>query len=126
MIVLDTSALIYWTLDPAKLSRNAEKSIVAADVITISSISIWEIGIKVKRKRLAIPLSLETYVEKLKQVDRVEVMAVTEEMWMKNLELAWRHNDPADRTIVATAMLMDSPLVTSDRVIRRFYKPSIW
>jgi PIN domain nuclease of toxin-antitoxin system len=126
MVVLDTSALIYWTLDPARLSKKAEKSITVADAIVISSISIWEIGIKVKRKRLAIPLPLETYVEKLKKVDRVEVMAVSEEVWMKNLELAWGHRDPADRTIVATAMLMDSPLVTSDRVIRRFYSRSIW
>ena len=45
MIVLDTSALLYWTLDPAELTLNAEKAIVNADKVVVSSISLWEIAL---------------------------------------------------------------------------------
>ena len=57
MIVLDTSALLYWTLDPAQLSLKAAQAIEQADRIVISSISVWEIALKVKQQKLVIPLA---------------------------------------------------------------------
>jgi len=32
----------------------------------------------------------------------------------------------ADRTIVATAILLSIPLVTSDRIIKQFYAETVW
>ena len=125
-IVLDTSALIYWTLDPGKLTDSAQVAIENATEIIISSISIWEIGLKVKRKKLEIPLSIHAYVNKLNQLARLEIQPVTTEIWLENLALDWEHRDPADRTIVATAVLTGCPLVSSDREIRRFYKNTVW
>ena len=61
MIVLGTSALIFWTLDRARLSEAAAQAIASTDRIALSSISIWEIGIKVKRKSLFIPVSIGIY-----------------------------------------------------------------
>jgi PIN domain nuclease of toxin-antitoxin system len=126
MIVLDTSALIYWTLDPDRLSRKAIDAIQSVDFVRVSSISIWEIGIKIKRRKLSLPIELHEYVAKLRLVDRFEITPVSEDIWLKNLELEWRHRDPADRTIVALALMLDCSLVTSDRTIRRFYNRAIW
>ena len=66
MVVLDTSALLFWTLDPAQLSASAAEAIERADRILVSSIAIWEIGIKVKRGKLEIPISAREYAERLK------------------------------------------------------------
>ena len=126
IIVLDTSALIYWTLDPPELSAKATQAIEAAESIQISSISIWEIGIKIKRRKLSLPMELRTYVQKLKLVDRLEMIPVSDEIWIGNLELGWNHKDPADRTIVALAGILDCTLITSDKTIRRFYKRTVW
>ena len=126
VIVLDTSALIYWTLDPSRVSAKGSRAIQDAESVHVSSISIWEIGIKIKRRKLSIPMELRTYVEKLKMVDRLEIVPVSDELWIRNLELVWSHKDPADRTIVALAGLLDCPLITSDKKIRRFYKRTIW
>jgi PIN domain nuclease of toxin-antitoxin system len=126
IVVLDTSALIYWTLDQARLSAKATQAIEAADSVQISSISIWEIGIKIKRRKLFIPMKLRAYVEKLKLVDRLEMIAVSDEVWIRNLELVWNHKDPADRTIVAQAAILECALITSDKTIRRFYKQTVW
>ena len=126
MLVLDTSALIFWTLDRDRLSVDAGKAIGEADQIAISSISIWEIGIKVKNQKLEIPISLQEYVDRLGGVDRFEIIAVDAHTWVKNIALDWTHRDPADRTIVATASLLGSPLVSSDAKIRAFYAPTIW
>lgn len=126
MIVLDTAALLFWVFAPEKLTASATRAIASASQIVISSITIWEIGIKVKRGKLELPLSPEVLVAKLREVDRVRSEPVTESIWLKNLALAWEHKDPADRTIVATANLLGCPLVTSDLGIRAFYADAIW
>ena len=126
MVILDTCALIFWTLDRAKLSAGAEKAIEEADRIAISSISIWEVGIKVKKGTLQIPLSLPEYVEKLNSIEGFDILPVDERAWLKNLELDWDHRDPADRTIVGVASLHACPLITSDARIRAFYPDTIW
>jgi PIN domain nuclease of toxin-antitoxin system len=126
MILLDTSALIFWTLDQEKLTPSAAEAIEAAGRVTLSSISLWEIGIKVKKGRLEIPYAIDEYAQKLKEVQKLEILAVDEAMWLKSLALDWSHRDPADRVIVATAVLNTCPLITSDQIIRTFYKDAIW
>jgi PIN domain nuclease of toxin-antitoxin system len=126
MIVLDSSALLYWVFAPDTLSTRASQAINEASQIIISSISIWEIGLKVKRGKLEIPLPIEVFVAKLIETDRVQIEPVTEATWLKNLDLAWDHKDPADRTIVATASMLNCPLVTSDQEIRSFYSQAVW
>jgi PIN domain nuclease of toxin-antitoxin system len=126
MVVLDTSALLYWTFAPDELSPRAAQAISEASQVIISTISIWEIGVKVKRGRLEIPLPVDAFVAKLKETDGVLIEPVTETTWLKNLELVWDHKDPADRTIVATASLLSCPLVTSNQEMRKFYSQAVW
>jgi PIN domain nuclease of toxin-antitoxin system len=126
MVVLDTSALLFWTLDPAQLPASAAEAIQSADRVLVSSIAIWEIGIKIKRGRLAIPISVREYAERLKSVDQVEILPVDELTWIESIDLDWEHRDPADRVMVATATRFGCPLVTSDGVIARFYAKSVW
>jgi PIN domain nuclease of toxin-antitoxin system len=126
MVVLDTSALLYWTLDPKKLSPAARQAIDGADYLLISSISVWEIALKVKRGKLEIPLMIDEFVEKLKKLEKLEILSVDVQTWLDNLALKWAHRDPADRTIVAIAQRYSCPLVASDRVIADFYAGTIW
>ena len=126
MIVLDTSALLFWTLDPDKLSIKASKAIESTEHITVSSISIWEIALKVKRGKLKIPLRVDEYVTRLEQIENLEILPVDVQMWLDNLDLDWEHRDPADRTIVGMAARRGCDLVTSDGVITGFYPQTIW
>ncbi|MDE2890135.1 MAG: type II toxin-antitoxin system VapC family toxin [Gemmatimonadota bacterium] len=126
MVLLDTSALVFWTLDRDRLSTAAAQAISDADRIVLSAISIWEIGIKVTKEQLVIPLTVREFTRRLEQVDRVEILPVCVRTWIRNLVLDWDHRDPADRTIVATASLNACPIVTSDSRIRTFYPQTIW
>ncbi len=126
MVLLDTSALIFWTLDRDRLSNAATQAIADADRIALSAISIWEIGIKVKKEQLFIPIPIREFADRLEQVDRIEILPVCVRTWLGNLELDWDHRDPADRTIVATASLNACPIVTSDAIIRAYYAQTIW
>jgi PIN domain nuclease of toxin-antitoxin system len=126
VIVLDTSALLYWTLDPAGLSDDARQAIAEADRILVSSISIWEIALKVKRQVLQLPLPVGDYTSRLQRLEKLEILPVDGQTWLENLDLPWERDDPADRTIVALAAQFDCPLVTSDPEIGEFYPGTIW
>lgn len=125
-LVLDTCGLIYWTLDPARLTRPARRALDEASHLIVSSILIWEIGLKVQRGKLNIPLSIERYVERLRRVRGLEIVSVDVRTWLAVLALDWTHRDSVDRTVVATAMRHNAGLVTSDRVIRDYYPRVIW
>jgi PIN domain nuclease of toxin-antitoxin system len=126
MVVLDTAALLYWTLDPIQLSSTAAELIKEADKILISSISVWEIALKVKRQKLILPLTISDYVYKLQQLENLEVLPVGVQAWLDNIDLAWEHRDPADRTIVALAVRSGCPLISSDATIAAFYPDTAW
>ncbi len=126
MIVLDTSALIFWTLDQQRLSPQAKQAIDQANRILISSISIWEIAHKVKHQKLGLPLPVHEYVERLGRLEKLEILAVDTQTWLDNVDLSWDHSDPADRTIVALANRNECSLITSDEIIANFYSRTIW
>ena len=126
MVVLDTSALFYWTLDPVQLSTTASRVIRETNRLCISSISIWEIALKVKRGALQIRVPIEEYVEGLQRIGKLEIMPVDTRAWLDSVSLDWDHRDPADRVIVALARQLKSPLVSNDRKISAFFSNTIW
>lgn len=122
MIVLDTHALLWWALDPERLSPAAAKAVEKMERVGgyASAISIWELGLKVKRKKLELPFTISEFCHRIERGGVVELIPVDAVHWMRSLALPWSHPDPADRIIVATSLLKDAPLVTCDDAIRGF------
>jgi len=120
MIVLDTHALLWWALEPERLSNKARE--VTAEMERrggfVSAISIWEIAIKVKRGKLELPLSAEQLTQRLERSAVVQIVPVDAGTWLRSVALPWEHNDPADRVIVATALNQGVPLLTKDACIQ--------
>lgn len=85
-----------------------------------SAISIWELGIKVARGQLEIPLSVEDFAGRVEKGGVVELLAVDTRTWLRTLALDWSHRDPADRVIVAAAQLKQIPILTKDRMLHTF------
>ena len=129
-ILLDSCGLIWWTLDQKKLSKKAllkiNEQLEQNKNLLTSSITIWEIGLKIKQQKLDIGMSMEEYLDGLYKMGTIEMIPVDETIWLENLALSWKHRDPCDRTIVATAKLWKAHLITSDANIRKFYKSCIW
>ena len=128
-IVLDTCALIWWSLDPDKLSTTAKDACREMEKKKnglVPSISIWEIAIKIKNKKLDMGVDLERYVATLKKSDVVQIVPIDEDIWLKSVSLDWIHRDPADRVVVALAEITQAAIITSDRQIKSFYSKVIW
>ncbi len=127
-VVLDTSALLFWTLSPDKLPKAARRVIAKAEThgLLVSAISLWEIGLKAQRGTLSLGVPFIEYVQRLQRVDALTLVPVDARTWLAVLQLPWVHRDPADRVIVATAQLDGLPLVSSDAAIAQFYAKTIW
>lgn len=129
MIVLDTHALLWWALDPDQLSSPARAAVEQMEQQggLASAISIWELGIKVKRGKLELPIRVEEFARRIERGGVVELVPVDTNVWLRSLSLPWEHSDPADRVIVATALMRGVPLLTKDSAIREFKEvQSIW
>ncbi len=122
MIVLDTHALLWWALDPGRLSPAAAAlcATMERDGGFASSISIWELGIKVKRGKLELGLAVDELARRVERSGVVELIPVDTALWLRSLALPWEHRDPADRVIVATALRLDLPILTRDETLHAF------
>jgi PIN domain nuclease of toxin-antitoxin system len=122
VIALDTHALLWWALDPDKLSDAAARAVAKMERSGgfASSISIWELGIKVKRGKIDLPLTVEELAQRIQSGGVVELLPVDTATWLRSLALPWDHTDPADRVIVAMALIQGVPLLTKDEAIHRF------
>lgn len=127
MYLLDTCSLLWWTLDTSKLSPTVLTTLSSADdeEVSVSSISLWEIGVKVLKKRLDLGVSLVDYYSTLNE-SKINILPVDQEVWIKNVFLEWDHKDPADRTIVASALIYNYQIITKDEDIRGFYENCLW
>lgn len=131
MIVLDTSALIRWVCIPAKLSKKARKTIEEAfekGEICISSISVWEISLLIKKGRLGFFLDTDTWLEKIESLPAIQFVPIDNKIAVSSVSLPdYSHKDPADRMIIATAREYGATLVTSDKKILTYpHVESLW
>ena len=121
MIVLDTCAIIWDALDPSRLTPKAEKAIEQnAGELIICDISIWEIAMLIKRKRLVIDLDTSGFINLLLQSRNFRIQEITPEIAELSVNFSSEvNNDPADRLIAATSILRSAPIVTADRNLRK-------
>ena len=114
-VLCDTCALIWLATGDAKLSRVARNVIRDAELLCFSSISIWEIARKVKAGEMEIPVSPAMFSDMLVKRYGMKELPLDNAIMLRSSALPEIHKDPADRFIIATALLNDCVIVTGDR-----------
>jgi PIN domain nuclease of toxin-antitoxin system len=131
MIILDTHVLVWWISNPEKLSPKVRQLIekeMSKGVIHISSISVWEIYLLVKKERLQFAMDTDEWLKQIESLPFVAFIPVDNTIAAMSVMLPGEFpNDPADRIIVATAREKGTPLVTMDERIRKYpHIKTIW
>jgi PIN domain nuclease of toxin-antitoxin system len=131
VIVLDTHAWIWFINDPRQLSpraRSAVRKALLKRSIYISSISVWEVALLVARRRLELTLGVEDWIAKSEALPFFTFVPVDNTIFVRSVLLPGPlHADPADRIIIATAIMKGMPVVTRDERIRKYSRvKSIW
>ena len=128
-IILDTCALIWWSLDPDLLSVSAKNLCDEMEQKKnglVASISLWEIALKVKKNKLDLGIDLNVYINTLFRSDVIQIIPIDVDLWVNSVNLNWDHRDPADRVVVALADKYQAELITKDTIIKNFYSLTVW
>lgn len=116
-LLLDSNVLLWWLDDSSRLGAGARAQIVAAAGRTsVSTASIWEIGIKQATGRLRLSSGLIPAVRN----QGFELIDITPEDGEAAAELPLVHRDPFDRMLVAQAVHRGLTLMTSDRRLSEY------
>lgn len=131
MTLLDTHVLVWWVNEPRKLSNKARKIIeenIKKGEIFISSISVWEIFLLVKKRKLILTMDTQSWVSAIENLPFVHFLPLDNNILAKSVSLnSDFHQDPADRMIVATAMITGAIVITSDKRILNYpHIQSVW
>ncbi len=110
-LLLDTHALLWW-LDDVRLSADIRREIGDSETrVVVSVATLWEVGIKVKNKKMVVEVPLGPIVER----EGFEIMAISAPHAEAAGALPLHHRDPFDRLLIAQAQLEHLTLVTRDR-----------
>ncbi len=131
VIVLDTCAVIWDALNADRLTTKAKRAMRAAEAdneLMISDISIWEIAMLVARKRLEIEETVSSFINLYLQYRKITVQPISSEIAELSVSFGREiNNDPADRIIAATTIVIGAKLVTADEnLITSAIIPTIW
>lgn len=116
MIVLDTHVLVWADRDDRKLGRKARALIEqmwTIGKIAVPAIAFWEVGLLQARRRLDLPVSVREWRDAVLAAGAIE-LPLDGAVAVRSLELSDLHDDPADRFIVATALVHGAALMTAD------------
>ncbi len=127
MVVLDTNAIVFDALQPARLSRNARsliKQAHAQDDLACCDISLWEIAKLVSMGRLDTGVPALEFIKLAIAARSIRILGINPEI--ADLSVSFDDSlggDPADRLVAATAVFHRATLITADGDLRRAALP---
>ncbi|MBI2376193.1 MAG: type II toxin-antitoxin system VapC family toxin [Deltaproteobacteria bacterium] len=122
MILLDTCVLLWLPLGAKKLPRAVVDAIrrTPRGQRWVCPLSAYEIGTKVARGKLSLPLPIAEWLETTYRGRGLTPLPITGEVCLRASQLPDIHRDPVDRILVAQALEHGLILLTCDANIHRY------
>ena len=119
MIILDTHIWVWWVQGDQRLTAQHKELIQTHQNsgLGVSLYSCWEVAKLVEYSRLDLPCELEEWFELALAYPGIQCLEITLPIIIASTRLTGFHKDPADQIIVATAKVLDLPLLTVDQKI---------
>jgi len=114
MILIDTHIWIRWLLPNDPLPLSLIDLIETTDSLAVSSISCWEIVMLERFNRIELPLPVDEWLQEALNGSEVNALPINENIAMLAGQLPYHHKDPADRLIIATAIINKIKLISLD------------
>jgi PIN domain nuclease of toxin-antitoxin system len=116
VIVLDTHALIWWQSEPKRLGKKAARALKGAKRVGVPAICLWEFAMLEAKGRIRLDRTALAWLNEVLELPQVELLPLTPSVAVQSTRLPSAfHGDPADRLIVATALVEAAPLLSTDR-----------
>ncbi len=126
-VLLDTHTLLWATLSPASLSREAATIIAdESNEILVSAACAWEIATKVRIGKLPGAETLERNFLDVMDAAGYTLLAIDASSALRAGRFMGEHRDPFDRILAAQALGGDMPILSIDAKLDSFGIRRIW
>jgi PIN domain nuclease of toxin-antitoxin system len=119
-VILDTCALLWLVRGSEELPVRARKRIDEEPAVYVSAITGFEIGVKVRKGKLKLPVRVADWFGSILEHHDIELLSLDLDTCIEATELPPIHADPCDRFIIAAARRRKLPVVTADPVFRDY------
>jgi len=119
-MLLDTCALLWLAKGDDRLPESVLEQIDLSSKVYISAITGFEISLKYRKGKLKLPVSPEQWFKIIVEYHDLTVISLDLDICIASTGLPPFHKDPCDRFIIATAMLNNLPIVTSDKRFKEY------
>jgi PIN domain nuclease of toxin-antitoxin system len=124
--LLDTHAFLWYVLGNPNLSPKVKAIIDIKTGIYFSSVSLWEISIKVNIGKLQLNCSFEDLLKRLSYI-KADLLPITPADTKTYINLpVQKHRDPFDRILVAQAMNHSLILISRDVAFDNYSIQRLW
>jgi PIN domain nuclease of toxin-antitoxin system len=125
--ILDTHAFLWFVTGDARLSPLALSTIQNSDnEIYLSAASAWEIAIKNQLGRLKIDEDLELFITNQLVQNGFRPLTITIIHTIQTGKLPLLHKDPFDRILISQSIIENTPLISTDKDIKRYDVQLVW
>jgi PIN domain nuclease of toxin-antitoxin system len=124
--LLDTNAYYFVRLSPKMLPHAASQILTTGGhQLLISVITPWELAIKAGLGKLPVAHMLVDF-EQRETLAGFTMTPITTLQAVSSGLLPYHHRDPFDRLLIAQALDMDIPIISSDRIFDLYGVSRIW
>jgi PIN domain nuclease of toxin-antitoxin system len=123
VILLDTHIWVWWVSQPDRLQpRHRQLLELGADrVFGVSVISCWEVAKLVEYGRLKLDRAVGLWIASALAEPGVSLVPLHPRIVVESTQLPQPfHRDPADQLLVATARVLQCPIMTEDSKIAAY------
>ena len=126
-LLLDTHAFLWWVEGTPALGRRARAAVANPDnEVFLSVASCWELAIKLSLGKLRLTQRLDRFVQEQLALNGFSLFAIELRHVVGVADLPFHHRDPFDRLLAAQALEDQLPVVSADRIFRRYGVTVLW
>ncbi len=125
-VLLDTHALLWWLNRDKNLSPGAMDAISNADLAAASAVSAYEIALKARQGKLAVPRIFIDDFTGVMTSQNLSVLAIEGRHAAMAGDFPLNHRDPFDRLLSAQAVIEGLTLITRDSEPAALGAQTLW
>jgi PIN domain nuclease of toxin-antitoxin system len=125
-VLLDTHTLLWWLNRDSTLSAAATHAITNADFAAASAVSAYEIALKARQGKLAVPRIFIDDFSRAMISQNLSVLAVEGRHASMAGDMPLSHRDPFDRLLSAQAIVEHLIFITRDREPALLGAQTLW
>lgn len=123
--LIDTHVLIWMAQQPENIPAKAKETILSADKIFLSHVSVWEMAIKIKTGKLDVG-NLSNFLYSSVANYKLVMLPISLKHIFSTQELPLHHRDPFDRLLIAQAISEKLTFITVDKAFDAYGINTVW